>query len=164
MVVLGIDPGSSQTGFGIVSSHRRALQYVGHGVIRAASRLPLPQRLQAIYRGIHDVIDAHRPNGMAVEAIFHARNAKSSLVLGHARGIALLAAVERSLDIYEYSPRQVKQALTGYGNAPKEQLRAMVRALLALQGAVPLDASDALAVAICHAHCHQTEQRLDFCK
>jgi crossover junction endodeoxyribonuclease RuvC len=129
------------------------------GVIRVGSRLPLPRRLQAIYLGVRDVIQAHTPQGVAVESIFHAQNARSSLILGQARGVILLAAVQLELEVYEYTPRQVKQALTGYGNAGKHQLRAMVKSLLGIEGAIALDASDALAVAICHAHSLRMDPR-----
>lgn len=161
MLILGIDPGSSRTGFGLISYRRGSLDLVGHGVIRVGSRRSLPQRLKAIYLGIKDVIQTHRPEGVAVESIFHAENARSSLILGHARGVILLAAVQLEMEVYEYSPRQVKQALTGYGSAEKEQLRAMVKSLLGIREALTLDASDALAVAICHAHCQQMDRRLD---
>jgi crossover junction endodeoxyribonuclease RuvC len=153
MVFLGVDPGSARTGFGVIDSQSGVLRHVAHGVVQADSSRPLPHRLQRIHHRILELLEFHRPASVAVEAIFHARNAKSSLILGHARGVILLACVDAGLDVHEYSPRQVKQALTGYGQADKEQIRFMVRSLLGLQESPPLDASDALAVAVCHAHC-----------
>jgi crossover junction endodeoxyribonuclease RuvC len=153
MVFLGVDPGSARTGFGLIVSDAGALRHVAHGVIQADSGRPLPQRLQRIHHRIVELIEFHRPESVAVEAIFHARNAKSSLTLGHARGVILLACVDAGLEVHEYSPRVIKQALTGYGQADKEQIRFMVRSMLGLRENPPLDASDALAVAVCHAHC-----------
>jgi crossover junction endodeoxyribonuclease RuvC len=125
---------------------------MAHGVIRVGSKCPLPHRLLTIYRGINDVIEAHQPRCVAVEAVFHARNPRSSLILGHARGVVLLAAVHASLEVHEYSALQVKQALTGHGRAEKGQMRTLVRSVLAIKDNPPMDASDALALAVCHAH------------
>jgi crossover junction endodeoxyribonuclease RuvC len=107
-----------------------------------------------------DVIERHRPQSMAVEAIFHAKNARSSLILGHARGVILLAAVQAGVEVYEYSALQIKQALTGYGRAGKEQTRAMVRSVLSIRETPPVDASDALAVAVCHSQSHKLHEKL----
>jgi crossover junction endodeoxyribonuclease RuvC len=159
MIVLGIDPGSSCTGYGVISVHNASLQHLDHGVIRVGSRCSLPSRLLTIYRGIIDVIETHRPHWVAVESIFHAQNARSSLILGHARGVVLLAAVNRSIDVCEYSALQVKQAVTGYGRAEKAQIRALVQSILAIRVCPPMDASDALALAICHAHSHRLRQQ-----
>lgn len=152
MIVMGVDPGSSKTGFGVVSLENGRLRHIDHGVVRAHSSHTLPRRLMAIFRGIKEALKIHHPEAIAVETVFHARNARSSLILGHARGVILLAAVQEGVEVFEYSPREVKQALTGYGQAHKEQLRYMVRSLLSLRESLPLDASDALAIAICHAH------------
>lgn len=159
MVVLGVDPGTSCTGFGLISSNHGSLKHITHGVIRADSKYPFSDRLLAIYQGIKDVMEAHRPHCVAVEAIFHARNARSSLILGHARGIILLAAVQANIQVHEYSALQVKQALTGYGRAEKGQIRALVKSLLSINKNPPMDASDALALAICHAHSNRLRQR-----
>jgi crossover junction endodeoxyribonuclease RuvC len=155
MVFLGVDPGSSLTGFGVVSLQHGSLRHVGHGVIRAGTAGPFPHRLQRIYAGMMEVMERYRPDGAAVEAVFHAKNARSSLIMGHARGVILLAAVQWGVEIDEYSPLQVKLAVTGYGHAHKEQIRTMVKGLLGIREVSSLDASDALAVAICHAHSQQ---------
>jgi crossover junction endodeoxyribonuclease RuvC len=160
MMVLGVDPGTSCTGYGLISSDRGSLEHITHGVIRVGAKCPLSHRLVAIYRGIKDVMDTHGPQFVAVEGIFHARNARSSLMLGHARGVILLAAIHASIEVHEYSALQVKQALTGYGRAEKEQIRARVKSLLSLNETPPMDASDALALAICHAQSQRMCQRL----
>lgn len=152
MVFLGVDPGSSRTGIGLVAIQAGRLIHVAHGVISAGNGPSLPHRLQQIYEGMEAVIQSHRPAAVAVESIFHAKNPRSSLVMGQARGVILLAAVQGGVEIYEYTPLQVKIAVTGYGHAGKEQIRAMVRRLLGVRAIPPVDASDALAVAICHAH------------
>ncbi len=152
MVFLGVDPGSSRTGFGLVAIQAGRLIHVAHGVIRAGNGPSLPHRLQQIHHGMEAVIQSHRPAAVAVESIFHAKNPRSSLIMGEARGVILLAAIQGGVEIYEYTPLQVKIAVTGYGHAGKEQIRAMVRRLLGVREVPPVDASDALAVAICHAH------------
>lgn len=153
MVILGVDPGSWRAGYGLIRAEGLRLYHVAHGVIRGgATGLPLPQRLARLYRGFLDLMEEYSPEAMAVEALFHSRNARSSLVLGHARGVILLAGVHAGLDVQEYSPLTVKQALTGCGAADKEQVRYMVRAILGLPQPPPMDASDALAAAVCYAH------------
>lgn len=144
----------------MVSIHKGTLGHVAHGVIAAGSKRPLPQRLQRIYLGIDELIRTYRPDGVAVEAIFHARNARSSLILGHARGVVLLAAANGGVAVHEYSALAVKQALTGYGHADKAQLGYMVQRLLGIDNLSSVDASDALAVAICHAHAFRTMNKL----
>ncbi len=152
MVILGIDPGSHVTGYGLVEVQGSRLRHVGEGTVRTDARAPLPERLLAIHAGLLAAIADHRPGEAAVESLFNARNAHSSLVLGHARGVALLAAALRGLPVAEYSPREVRRAVTGNGAASKEQARYMVCRYLGLERApASLDASDALAVAICHA-------------
>jgi crossover junction endodeoxyribonuclease RuvC len=153
MVVMGVDPGSTATGFGVISVERGRLCHRGHGVLRVNGSETLPRRLSRLFEGLKRILREHKPGALAIEAIFHARNARSSLILGHARGVLLLAAIQEGLEPVEYTPLEVKQALTGFGQATKEQIRYMVQALLSLKEPVPLDASDALAVAICHAHC-----------
>jgi crossover junction endodeoxyribonuclease RuvC len=160
MVFLGVDPGSSRTGFGLLSFDRGSFGHMAHGVINTGCNSALAHRLEQIYGGIQEVIRDYRPDGVAVESIFHARNARSSLILGHARGVVLLASIHCGVNVYEYSPLEVKQALSGYGRAGKEQIRSMVRAILTMDALPPLDASDALAVAICHAHFQQHLQRV----
>ncbi len=160
MVFLGVDPGSSLTGFGLVSLQAGSPRHVAHGVIRGGSTGPFPHRLQKIYTGMMEVMERYRPEGVAVEAVFHAKNARSSLIMGHARGVILLAAVQAGVEVHEYSPLQVKLAVTGYGHAGKDQIRAMVGKLLGIPEVSSLDASDALAVAICHAHSQQIQGKL----
>lgn len=152
MRILGIDPGSVVSGYGILDREGPRLHYVTHGTIRPPKGEALPVRIHHIHRELCGVIETHHPEAVAVEKIFHARNAASALKLGHARGVAILAAVQAGLPIHEYSPLEVKQAVVGYGRATKEQVQRMTRILLALPDVVPEDAADALAVAICHAH------------
>jgi crossover junction endodeoxyribonuclease RuvC len=152
MRILGIDPGSRLTGFGVVhilSSGK--ISYVASGVVRVPA-IALAERLKVIYEGVAQVIAEYRPEIMAVEKVFMARNADSALKLGQARAAAILAGANRDLPVSEYTALQIKQALVGKGHAQKEQVKHMVKALLALSGNPQADAADALACAICHAH------------
>ncbi len=150
MIVLGIDPGSHATGYGVITTVPVARMLAG-GVIRTDSGADLAQRLQQIHSGVAAVLAEHAVDALAVENLFNAKNARSSLILGHARGVVLLAGAEAGLAVAEYAPREIKQALTGNGGAAKEQVRFMVMRLLALKDEPPLDMSDALAVALTHA-------------
>ena len=150
MIILGVDPGSHATGYGVISTGP-VVRMLDGGVIRTGRNAPLCDRLLAIHRELTTVIDRHGPTAMAVEDLFNAKNARSSLVLGHARGVILLAGASAGLSVAEYAPREVKKALTGNGAAAKEQVRFMVMRLLALKDSPPLDQSDALAVALTHA-------------
>ncbi|MDH4064160.1 MAG: crossover junction endodeoxyribonuclease RuvC [Acidobacteriota bacterium] len=154
MKVFGIDPGSERTGFGCVDSDGRNHRLVRCGAIRAgASGSPFPERLLAIYRGLMDELDRCRPDCVAIENLFYATNVRSALKLGHARGVAMLAAVESGVPILEYTPAEIKRAVVGYGRAEKPQVQQMVKLLLGLARVPsPHDAADALAVAICHLH------------
>jgi len=158
--ILGIDPGSRVTGFGIIDSDGSRSRHVASGCVRTAGD-DLPARLGEIYRELHAVIAAHGPQQVAVEQVFMARNASAALKLGQARGAAIVAAVDHRLPVYEYSAREVKQALVGKGSAEKEQVQYMVQLLLGLQGGMPLDESDALAIALCHAHNQVSRARLE---
>ncbi|MDH3637702.1 MAG: crossover junction endodeoxyribonuclease RuvC [Gammaproteobacteria bacterium] len=149
--VLGIDPGSRVTGFGVLESDARGVSYVEHGSVRLADG-GLCDRLGAIYTKLGAVIDRCRPDVVVIEKVFMARNAQSALVLGQARGAAVVAAVDRGVAVVEYSALEVKQAVVGRGRADKRQVQHMVRALLGLTKAPAADAADALACAICHAH------------
>ena len=152
MVILGIDPGSIVTGYGVVEIRGARLRRITDGRVRTDAGAPLPARLLQIHAGLLAVIAEFAPAEAAVEALFNARNARSSLVLGHARGVALLAAASRGLPVAEYAPREVRRAITGNGAASKDQARFMVCRYLGLERAPDsLDASDALAVALCHA-------------
>jgi len=153
MRVLGIDPGTAITGYAVVDEERGNLRLVDIGVINTPAKTPLPTRLQQIYRGLQDVIAAQQPEAVAVEQLFFSRNVRTAMSVGHARGVILLALAEAQLPIAEYTPMQIKQALTGYGNAGKRQIQEMVRMLLNLREIPrPDDAADAAAVAICYLH------------
>ena len=149
--VLGIDPGSLITGYGIVlKGSRGRLIHLCDGEVRAAPSLPLPERLLYISRTIERVIEENRPDVVAIESIFFAKNVRSAIMLGQARGVLLLSAASKGLRIFEYDPRSIKLAVTGYGNATKDQVQKMVNMLLKTTGTRRPDASDALAAAICH--------------
>ena len=153
MRVFGIDPGSVRTGYGCVDTDGTRHRLVACGALSAAAGATIPDRLRVMHDGLRDLIGAHAPDCVAIESVFHARNVRSALLLGHARGVAVLAAVEAGLPLVEYAPAHIKAAVTGYGRADKHQLQQMVRLLLCLDVApAPHDAADALAVAICHAH------------
>jgi crossover junction endodeoxyribonuclease RuvC len=151
--VLGIDPGTAITGYGIVEGEGDSLTLVTYGAITTPANQPLPQRLQQIYRQLQALIAEWHPQSAAVEELFFSKNARTALVVGHARGVALLAITDAGLPIQEYKPAEVKQAVAGYGGAPKDQVQGMVQLLLGLEDIPrPDDAADALAVAICHSH------------
>ncbi|MBN1658908.1 MAG: crossover junction endodeoxyribonuclease RuvC [Anaerolineae bacterium] len=152
MLVLGIDPGTAITGYGLVREGN-GLALIECGVITTPAGQPLPLRLQTIYHELAALIARHHPDIGAVEELFFSRNARTALSVGHARGVALLALAEAGLPIYEYKPLEVKQSITGYGGAEKQQVQEMVRLLLNLDAAPqPDDAADAVAVAVCHIH------------
>jgi len=150
--ILGVDPGSRATGYGVIEKEGGHLLFVTCGVIRTANGQSFPERLQTIHDGLSAVIKEQAPVVAAVEDMFVAVNARSALKLGHARGVAILAAMRHGLSVHDYTPRMIKQAVVGYGNAEKVQVQQMVRVLLRLSAAPSVDAADALAVAICHAN------------
>jgi crossover junction endodeoxyribonuclease RuvC len=153
MRVLGIDPGTAITGYGVVGQVQGELQPLGFGVIKTPADQPLPRRLQLIYRAISDLAEEWKPTAAAVEELFFSRNVRTAMSVGQARGVTLLALANAGLDVAEYTPLAIKQAVTGYGNADKAQIQEMVRLLLRLEKVPrPDDAADALAVAICHLH------------
>jgi len=153
VLVLGIDPGTAITGYGLVHENDEGLALVDCGVITTPADQPLPQRLQTIYRGLAAIIGQHRPDQVAVEELFFSRNVRTALSVGQARGVVLLAAAEAGLPLHEYKPLEVKQTVAGYGGADKRQVQEMVRMLLHLeQVPEPDDAADAVAVAVCHVH------------
>lgn len=156
---LGIDPGSRRLGWGIVDAEGSSMQHVAHGVIAPSTSLPLPARLAAIFEELEDMIDRWRPQVSGIERVFSSQGPKSALILGHARGVALLALQRGGLEIGEYSPAEIKLAVAGHGRAGKQQLAAMVMRLLGfdLAGAGH-DATDALAIAICHVHGRERER------
>jgi crossover junction endodeoxyribonuclease RuvC len=152
LIILGIDPGSRAAGYGLIEASGARLDFIACGVIRVSGGNSFAARLLEIHQGIGEVIACHRPDQVAIEEVFMAKNANSALKLGHARGVLILAALQAGLPLSEYSPRQIKQAAAGYGNADKAQIQKMVRLVLALDKAPSHDAADALAVAICHAN------------
>lgn len=156
--ILGIDPGSRITGYGIIDVVGGRTLYVGSGCIRTDSG-QMPPRLKVIYEGLQAIIAQYHPSECAVEEVFMHRNPGSALKLGQARGAAVTAAVMADLDVFEYSPRQVKQATVGGGGAEKIQVQHMVRVLLGIREELQEDAADALAVALCHSHTNSTLTR-----
>ena len=156
--ILGIDPGSRVTGYGIVDQTTTGIRYVASGCIRMQPD-GMPQRLKKIFDGVTELINLYQPEQLAIEQIFMHKNADSALKLGMARGAIMCATMQQNLPIYEYAARQVKQALVGKGSADKHQVQHMIKVLLGIQGEMPMDASDALAIAMCHIHHQQTMDR-----
>ncbi|MAD46604.1 MAG: crossover junction endodeoxyribonuclease RuvC [Oceanospirillaceae bacterium] len=151
MIILGIDPGSRLTGFGVIRRIGQKTEYIVSGCIRTGEG-ELPARLKKIFDGVTELIATYQPQEFAIEQVFMGKNADSALKLGQARGVAILAAVNQALPVAEYAPRTIKQAVVGRGGADKEQVQHMVQSLLKLPGKPQADAADALAIAICHAH------------
>lgn len=160
MRILGIDPGSRATGYGLIEQQGNRLLHLDNGAIMTRSNAPLAERLALIYDQLEELIKKHGPDAVAVEQVFVAKNPASALKLGHARGVALLAGVKAGLPVSEYTALQVKSAVVGYGRASKQQVQQMTRTLLCLPEIAQEDAADALAVAICHAHSHQLASKL----
>ena len=156
--VLGIDPGSRITGYGIVEEISGKLCSVTYGVFKVSGKENFSERLKEIYNGIDQLIKTHQPSEVAIESLFFSKNAMSSIKLGQARGAAMTAAANQGLRVFEYAPTQVKQAVVGYGRSDKEQVQKMVFLLLGLQGQAKVDATDALAVAICHLNSVKFQQ------
>ena len=150
-IIIGIDPGSRKTGFGIINTIGSRHQYITSGIIRLPEA-DLPDRLKVIFDSITELIEQYCPQQFAIEQVFMGKNASSALKLGQARGAAIVAAVNQQLDVSEYSARQIKQSVTGSGAADKSQVQHMVKTLLKLPAEPSEDAADALAVAMCHAH------------
>lgn len=153
MLILGLDPGTAITGYGLVRDEDGRLTAAAYGAIVTPAEWALPQRLKHIYAELGQLIRRYAPQAGVVEQLYFSRNARTALAVGHARGVALLALAEGGVPIFEYTPLQVKQALSGYGRATKSQIQDLVRLILELDRAPqPDDAADALAIAICHAH------------
>ena len=151
MKIFGIDPGSERTGYGCVEETGSRHHLIVCGYLSAPPGATFPDKLHVIHAGLAALLARHRPDCVAVESIFHFRNVRSALKLGHARGVALLAASEASLPVFEYAPTEIKRAVVGYGRAEKHQVQQMVKLLLGLDAPpAPHDVADALAVAICH--------------
>jgi crossover junction endodeoxyribonuclease RuvC len=152
VIVLGVDPGTAATGYGVVAGEPfGSLSLIECGVIRTTARDPLPVRLREIYDDIRELIARHHPDALSIEDVFYARNVRTTVVLGHARGVILLAAEQASLDIHEYPPAEIKKAVVGTGSATKEQVQFMVTRLLRLKAVPqPADAADGAAAALAH--------------
>jgi crossover junction endodeoxyribonuclease RuvC len=151
VIVLGVDPGAACTGYGVVARSGGAVSLLECGIVKTDPLMPLPQRLREIYEGITEVLERHRVQTVAVEGVFFAKNARTAIILGHARGAILLAATMKDLPVSEYSPAEIKNAVTGTGRATKEQVQFMVQRLLRLKEPPrPNDAADGVAVALCH--------------
>ena len=160
MRVMGVDPGISTTGFGVISESEGRLSTLSFGGINTSANLPLQTRLKRIYDELSGLIKAYSPDVMVVEELFFNRNVTSAFTVGMARGVALLAAEMSGLPVSSYTPLQVKQAVVGYGRATKWQVQRMVKVLLGLKELPPPDAADALALAICHINSHKLAQLL----
>ncbi len=161
MIILGIDPGYAITGFGVILYENKRLRVIDYGVIRTGADIPFPERLLAIDQALAELSDLHRPDCFVVEELFFSRNTTTAIGTAQARGVAVVAAARAGLPVYEYTPVQVKVAVTGYGKAEKKQIQEMVRVLLNLKKMPkPDDAADALAVAICHAHSGNRDSNL----
>lgn len=153
MLVMGLDPGTAITGYGLVREERGRLKAVHYGALRTSPDMPAPERLRRIYDEMAILMDAYRPDLVSIEQLFFNRNVTTALAVGQARGVALLAAAKAGVAVVEYTPLQVKQTITGNGRADKEQVGFMVKALLKLENVPrPDDVADALAIAICHIH------------
>jgi len=151
LIILGIDPGLSKMGFGVIKINDEQPSLIDFGIISTTADQPLEKRLKTIYLDLKTVIKEYQPKAMSVEGSFFGKNVRSMMMLGHARGMALLGAAQAGIPVYEYSPRKIKQSVTGNGNATKEQVKYMVQIILGLkEKKIPDDASDALAIALCH--------------
>ncbi len=158
MVILGIDPGLATLGYGVISGERSDFRLVQYGTITTPAGQPMPLRLRAVYQGVRQLMEIYRPDEVAFEELFFSKNITTGMAVSAARGVALLAVVERTEELYEYTPMQIKQAVTGYGGADKQQVQQMVKLLLHMKEiARPDDAADAVAVALTHAHSQQAK-------
>jgi crossover junction endodeoxyribonuclease RuvC len=160
MIILGVDPGTLITGFGIIENRSGKTKILASGTIKNNGQLPLPQRLKRIFEKLSEITEKYQPEEYAIETAFYGKNAQSALKLGHARGVVMLAAVIREIPTHEYSPREVKKAIVGNGAAAKEQVQFMVKSLLNIKQ-VPkeYDVTDALAVALCHLQRRQSPSK-----
>jgi crossover junction endodeoxyribonuclease RuvC len=160
MRVLGVDPGSRVCGYGVLESRKGELIHIESGGIVPISSYPLPLRLKTIYESLREVIERSSPDVMSIEDVFFAKNPKSALKLGEARGVALLAAAVSGIPVYEYAPTEVKLALTGQGGANKEEVQEIVSRILGIPEWKRADVSDAVAIALCHITLSETKDRL----
>lgn len=156
MIILGIDPGIAITGYGVINFEGNKFKVVDYGSVITEANQALPERLDAIFKKLCNIIEQYKPDAFAIEELFFNKNVKTALVVGHGRGVAVLSAAQYNLNVFEYTPLQVKQALVGYGRADKKQVQQMVKIILNLNEIPkPDDVADALAVAVCHAHSHK---------
>jgi len=161
LFIMGLDPGTAITGYGLIKYDGSRFSMIDCGCIRTSPESPLSERLQIIYRELTDVIRQYKPEQFAIEELFFNKNARTALAVGHARGVAMLAASSAGLPVFEYTPLQVKQAVTGFGRAAKTQVQFMVKTILALPEAPePDDVADALAVAICHGQIYSWVRKM----
>jgi crossover junction endodeoxyribonuclease RuvC len=159
MIILGIDPGSRFTGFGVIDSDGRKSRYITSGFIRVSGET-WAERLGVIFEGLTEIVETHRPDEMSIERVFMHRNADSALKLGQARGAAICAVITQGVPVHEYAPTEIKQSVVGKGNAAKAQVQHMVKVLLNLPGMPQEDAADALAAALCHSHTRDLSNQL----
>ncbi|MFQ8601832.1 MAG: crossover junction endodeoxyribonuclease RuvC [Anaerovoracaceae bacterium] len=161
MKILGIDPGYAILGYGIVEKTGNKFRVCDYGAVTTDAKMPMNERLEYLYDSLREIIEEHRPDVASIEELFFNTNAKTAILVGQARGVAVLACVKGGLEIEEYTPLQIKQALVGYGRAEKKQVQMMVKTILNLrQIPKPDDTADALAAAICHGHSADTKKRL----
>lgn len=156
--IIGIDPGLQNTGWGVIDTNGNQISHVAHGVLKSSSKASLPYRLSQLFDGLIDVLNTHTPDEAAVEETFMNNNPASALKLGQARGVVVLAPAYYGIPVGEYSANRIKKAVVGVGHATKDQISAMMKILLPQAGDVKLDAADALAAAICHAHFRETQE------
>ena len=153
MRILGIDPGIAIVGYGIVDKEGNRYKTIAYDAVTTRAHTPLEERLEKVYNGVDEIIKAYKPDAMSIEELFFNNNAKTALTVGQARGVIILAAVQNHIPVFEYTPLQVKQALTGYGRASKSQIQQMMRSMLGLSEIPkPDDVADALAIAVCHGN------------
>ncbi len=156
MVIMGIDPGFAITGYGIVKYEGNKFSVIDYGAVTTAASMELPKRLLALSCRLEELIEKHKPDAVSIEELFFNKNIKTALTVGHGRGVAILVAAKSGVDVFEYTPLQVKQSVVGYGRAEKSQMQQMVKAILNLSSIPkPDDVADALAVAICHGHSYK---------
>ena len=152
MTILGIDPGTITTGFGIIKFEKNTITHIASGIISTPKVKELAPRLKVIYNDINDIIKEHKPDAFAIETAFYGKNVQSAMKIGYARGVSLLAAVHNDLPVFEYSPREIKKSVVGNGASSKEQVQFMIKKLMTLRSTkIKFDETDALAVAVCHA-------------
>ena len=153
MRILGIDPGIAIVGYGVVDKEGNSYKTIAYDAVTTRAHTPLPERLEKVYNGVNEIIKTYKPDAMSIEELFFNNNAKTALTVGQARGVIILAAMQNNIPVYEYTPLQVKQALTGYGRASKSQIQQMMKSMLGLSAVPkPDDVADALAIAVCHGN------------